>query len=111
MNLWRMIQPCVVVVFVALQSVTWTNMVTGFAVANVVAVATVGCAATPIAQRYPQARVEKVCVRPPGIEPEAAHWVYADSGAVVSSEHPEVFDRIAREANRAQVRRIASRQN
>ena len=53
MNVWRMIQRCVVVVLVALQSVTWTSMATELAMANVVAVATVGCAATPVAQRYP----------------------------------------------------------
>ncbi len=91
MNVWRTMQRCLAIVFVLLRSFAWT-IVVGMALANM------GCAAAPIAQRYPQARVEKVCVRPPGVEPDAAHWVYADSGAVVSSEHPEVFDRIAREA-------------
>lgn len=90
----RIIRQCLMVVFMLLQPFVSTAVVVA------VASTTMACAAVPIAQQYPQAQVVNVCVRPPGVEPDAWRWVYADTGAVVSSEHPEVFDRIARTAER-----------
>jgi hypothetical protein len=59
------------------------------------ALANIGCASSSLAARFPQARVEPVCVRISGIEYDANHWVYTSDGRAISSFDADVFAHLA----------------
>jgi hypothetical protein len=65
-----------------------------FAAFVIAVLGNLGCA-TSIATQYPHLDRRSVCLRVPGIENEAADWIYDDNGNPVSGEHTLVIDRIA----------------
>ena len=59
----------------------------------------IGCAST-WAERYPQARIYRVCARPTSLESDAQGWVYSNANEAISSANEEQFDAAARTSRR-----------